>query len=320
MALVYGTSNAETINALDGVTNGADKIFGLAGNDRIYGLGGNDEILGGHGADHIDGGSGIDTASYMDSGTRVSVDLRNGTGAYGTAEGDTLVSIENLTGSAYNDSLAGNDGANVLRGMGGYDLILGYGGDDTIHGGDLGNSLIGQDGEDDLHGDAGNDGLDGGAGNDILHGGAGRDKLIGATGGDRFVWAVVEDAGVDEHTADEIVDFDVGEGDRMDVSAIDANLVASGNQAFTFIGSAALSGTPGESTSSIRAATPDPAADRHLGGSRSGDPAHRYPYAGGELVLAVRAPLRDRAHGARTRGTLAMDRIRCRRWTAFRFE
>ena len=246
MAFVYGTSNAETLNALDGVTSGADKIFGLAGNDNIYGLGGNDEILGGHGADHIDGGSGIDTASYIDSGTRVSVDLRSGTGAYGTAEGDTLVSIENLTGSAYNDSLAGNDGANVLRGMGGYDLISGYGGDDTIYGGDLGDSLVGQDGEDDLHGDAGNDGMDGGAGNDRLHGDAGRDKLIGGTGGDRFIWAVVEDTGVDEHSADAIVDFNVDDGDRIDLSAIDANLVASGNQAFTFIGSAAFSGTPGE--------------------------------------------------------------------------
>jgi serralysin len=246
MAFVYGTSNAETLNALDGITNSADKIFGLAGNDRIYGLGGNDEILGGHGADHIDGGSGIDTASYIDSGTRVSVDLRSGQGRYGTAEGDTLVSIENLTGSAYNDNLTGNDGANVLRGLGGYDIILGYGGNDTIYGGDLGDSLVGQDGEDDLHGDAGNDGLDGGAGNDILHGGTDRDKLIGASGGDRFVWAVVEDTGVDEHTADEVVDFTFGEGDRIDVAGIDANLVASGNQAFTFIGSAALSGTPGE--------------------------------------------------------------------------
>ena len=246
MAFVYGTSKGETINALDGVTSGADKIFGLAGNDNIYGLGGDDEILGGHGADRIDGGAGIDTASYIDSGERVSVSLLTGRGTYGTAEGDTLVGIENLTGSAYNDELAGNDGGNVLRGLGGFDTIIGHGGDDIIHGGDLGDSLSGGDGADDLHGDGGNDGLDGGAGNDILSGGVGRDKLIGASGGDRFVWAVVEDTGADEHTADQVVDFDAAAGDRIDVSAIDANLVASGNQAFTFIGSAPLSGTPGE--------------------------------------------------------------------------
>jgi serralysin len=246
MAIVYGTAKAETLNALDGVTNGADLIFGRDGNDRIYALGGNDEIWGGGGADYIDGGSGIDTASYSDSATRVWVDLRSGRGQYGAAEGDTLVAIENLTGSAYNDQLAGNDAANVLRGLGGFDLISGYGGDDTIYGGDLGDSLAGQDGEDDLHGDAGNDALDGGAGNDTLHGDAGRDKLIGGNGGDRFIWAVVEDTGANPDAADTIVDFNAAEGDRIDLSAIDANLVASGNQAFTFIGSAPLSGTPGE--------------------------------------------------------------------------
>jgi len=67
MATVYGTNNSETINASDGVTNGADTIFGYFGNDTTFGLGGNDEILGGVGADTINGGSGTDTANYSDS-------------------------------------------------------------------------------------------------------------------------------------------------------------------------------------------------------------------------------------------------------------
>jgi Ca2+-binding RTX toxin-like protein len=46
MADVFGTNNSETINASDGVTNGADRIFGAGGNDLIFGLDGNDEIKG----------------------------------------------------------------------------------------------------------------------------------------------------------------------------------------------------------------------------------------------------------------------------------
>jgi serralysin len=228
MAYVYGTGNSETLNALDGVTSGADKIFGLAGNDRIYGLGGNDEIMGGHGADTINGGSGIDTAIYSDSGTGVYVDLRTGQGQYGTAEGDTLVSIENLTGSAHRDHLVGNDGVNVLLGLGEYDRIYGFGGDDIIFGGTGGDHLYGMDG------------------NDILRGEAGPDGMTGDTGADTFQWTSTEESGLDVSTADVIFDFNFAEGDRIDLAAIDANLVASGNQAFTFIGSAALSGTPGE--------------------------------------------------------------------------
>jgi len=49
--LVYGTNSSEIINALDGVTNGYDIIYGYGGNDSIYGLGGDDYIVGGAGAD-----------------------------------------------------------------------------------------------------------------------------------------------------------------------------------------------------------------------------------------------------------------------------
>jgi serralysin len=235
MAIVYGTAKSETLNALDGVTNGADLIFGRDGNDNIYGLGGNDEIWGGHGADHIDGGSGIDTANYSDSGEDVIVNLSGGRCYFGTAEGDTLVGIENLTGSAYGDVLYGSSGVNVLRGMGGSDHLEGYDGADTLHGGD---------GNDDLQGDGGKDTLHGDAGNDRLIGGGGTDTLVGGGGGDSFFWASVE--GVDANTADVITDFNFAEGDHFYLSPIDADPSAAGNQAFTFIGSAAFSGTPGE--------------------------------------------------------------------------
>src|SRR5207244_993543 len=123
MANVFGTVNSDWIDAADGVTNGNDTIFGFGGDDWIFGLGGNDTIKGGGGADYIDGGIGIDTADYSDSSVGVIVSLLNGQGHGGTAEGDTLVNIENLTGSSHDDLLVGDGGANELSGDGGNDIL-----------------------------------------------------------------------------------------------------------------------------------------------------------------------------------------------------
>jgi len=106
MAIVQGTNNSETLNKADGVTEFADTIYGQGGNDTIFGFGGNDLIIGGAGGDDIDGGEGTDTAFYTDSFEGVSVSLATGIGNNGTAEEDTLTSIENLYGSAYDDTLA----------------------------------------------------------------------------------------------------------------------------------------------------------------------------------------------------------------------
>jgi Ca2+-binding RTX toxin-like protein len=228
MAFVYGTSKSETLNALDGVTNGPDKIFALAGNDSIYGLGGDDEIIGGAGADYINGGAGTDTAIYVDSGVGVFVSLLRGQGHYGTAEGDTLVDVENLTGSPYRDLLEGNDGANVLSGGAEYDRIYGFGGADILSGGTGGDHVYGMDG------------------NDILRGDGGADMLRGDAGSDTFQWMSTADTGLDINTADVIADFNFAEGDRIDLSLMDADGNAAGNQAFRFIGTAPFSGTPGE--------------------------------------------------------------------------
>jgi Ca2+-binding RTX toxin-like protein len=138
-------------------TNFADTLWGFAGDDTIFGLGGNDLIVGGSGADSINGGSGTDTSSYQDSTAGVAVSLATGTGSGGYAEGDTLIAIENLTGSSYADALTGNDGNNVLAGLGGDDVLKGGGGADT------------------LYGDSGNDSLKGGGGADTLNGGSGVD-------------------------------------------------------------------------------------------------------------------------------------------------
>jgi Ca2+-binding RTX toxin-like protein len=132
---IEGTNAAEVINLLDGVTNGNDIIWAYGGNDTISGLGGDDQIKGGGGADSINGGLGSDTAVYIDSTSGVTVSLLTGSGAGGTAQGDTLTSIENLWGSNHNDMLIGNGSSNALTGANGNDTLKGGGGADNLDGG-----------------------------------------------------------------------------------------------------------------------------------------------------------------------------------------
>ena len=89
-----GTGNINgTGNALGNV------LTGNSGANVLTGLDGNDTLDGGAGADTLDGGAGTDTASYAASSSGVTVSLAAGTASGGDAEGDTLISIENLTGS-----------------------------------------------------------------------------------------------------------------------------------------------------------------------------------------------------------------------------
>lgn len=101
-------------------------LSSLGGNDSLNGGAGNDTLNGGLGNDTLNGGTGIDTASYTSATANVSVNL-NLVGTQFTGGGgiDQLVSIENLTGSRFNDVLTGNAGNNVLTGGGGNDLLNG---------------------------------------------------------------------------------------------------------------------------------------------------------------------------------------------------
>src|SRR5262249_57130551 len=101
----------------------------------------NDWVDGGGGADRLDGGDGIDVVSYYlsDEGVHVSLSPFQlaGSGNWGgDAEGDTLFSIENLSGSKFDDELYGDGHANLLWGNEGNDVINGGGGGDQIYGGD----------------------------------------------------------------------------------------------------------------------------------------------------------------------------------------
>jgi Ca2+-binding RTX toxin-like protein len=199
MANVFGTDNPETLNLSDGVTNNADTIFGFGGDDDIFGLGGNDLILGGAGADDINGGSGTDTASYTDSASGVTVNLGAGTGVGGTAEGDTLTSIEDVTGSEHDDFLIGNAGNNVLTGLEDNDILKGGGGTDT------------------LFGDSGNDRLKGGGGADTLNGGSGIDTADYADSAAGVVVVLITDtAGNGDAEGDELNSIENLSGSAFD--------------------------------------------------------------------------------------------------------
>jgi len=108
-----------------------DVLRGMDGNDMLFGGSGNDTLDGGPGADVLIGGAGIDTADYSSSTAAVNVNLQTGHGTGGDAQGDILGGIENVIGSAFNDTLAGSSGNNTLVGGGGNDTIDGMAGSDT---------------------------------------------------------------------------------------------------------------------------------------------------------------------------------------------
>jgi Ca2+-binding RTX toxin-like protein len=126
----------------------ANVLSGGDGNDSLWGNAGDDTLEGGPGADLLQGQAGFDLATYATSGAGVTVRLWAGDGAGGDAQGDTLVGIEALEGSAHADILVGDAGANLLRGGAGDDALWGNAGDDTLEGGPGADFLNGQDGQD----------------------------------------------------------------------------------------------------------------------------------------------------------------------------
>ncbi|MBX3327327.1 MAG: calcium-binding protein [Nitrospira sp.] len=165
---VLGTNLNDTL-----IGNSANNLLsGRGGNDQLLGGGGNDRLNGGAGNDLLNGGTGIDTASYNTATAGVTVDLNlksaQNTGGAGI---DTLVSIENVTGSTFNDKLRGANGD--FFSLAPVNTLNGGLGDDILRGG-FGATNI-------LNGEAGNDRLESNTqASNTLNGGAGNDTLIGA--------------------------------------------------------------------------------------------------------------------------------------------
>src|SRR6266545_3034774 len=164
--------------------DGGDVLIGGGGPDRLDGGAGSDRLAGGGGNDALFGGYGEDVVDYTAAPGPVNVNLATG---IATGEGsDTiqLASVEEVDGSAFDDTITGDAGGNFL---------FGNGGDDTISAGDGDDAALGGAGKDTLRGDAGPDALQGDAGDDTLFGGADNDRLAGGAGND----ALAGDDGVD---------------------------------------------------------------------------------------------------------------------------
>ena len=224
------------VNLIRGM-GGNDELKGMGGDDVLEGNSGNDKLIGGMGADELNGGTDTDEVYYGQATGGVNVDLRTNVGSWNEAAGDTYVSIENVTGSHHEDWIFGNDQANVLNGLNGDDFIDAGGGADTVYGG----------GDNDrLAGGSGDDTLNGGSGDDRLRGGNGQDNMFGGSGADNFWWRDFGETSTSTLAADWVWDFNAAQGDDLNITNIDANVYAGGDQDFTFIGNAAFSGTPGE--------------------------------------------------------------------------
>ena len=230
-----------------------------------FGTSGDDTISGAAGLDVVYGGTGTDTASYTASASAVTVDLSTGTGTGGDADGDMLRGIENVTGSAFDDTLTGDANANVLTGGAGNDTLNGGGGDDTLDGGAGADILDGGAGYDivdyssavsrvdirldlnqgffdDAAGDtySGIEGAIGGAGGDYIYGqfgssvdnqfdgGAGDDTLYGFEGNDTLIGGAGADV-LDGGAGTDTVSYAVGSGNSVTVNL--STGLGSGNDA-----------------------------------------------------------------------------------------
>ncbi len=192
---------------------GADFLAGGAGNDTLLGAGGDDTLTGGSGDDLLDGQVGADTADYGDSTTGVAVSLAL-SGAQATGFGsDTLISIENLRGSAFADVLTGDELNNILLGLAGDDRLFGAGGADQLAGGAGRDTLVGGAGDDALFGQEGADALNGGLGADRLFGGTDADSLIGEDGADLLNGEAGDDT-LDGGIGDDVLSGELG-GDNL---------------------------------------------------------------------------------------------------------
>ncbi|HEY9694944.1 MAG TPA: DUF4347 domain-containing protein [Oculatellaceae cyanobacterium] len=148
-----GSNNSQVIyggSGNDSITGGTsqDLLYGDNGNDTLLGAAGQDILTGGAGADVLDGGEGKDQINYATSRNGVNINLFDSTATGGDATGDSFLNIEDIAGSAYKDTLTGDDGSNSLVGRNGNDVLKARGGDDILVG-DLGaDSLDGGDGID----------------------------------------------------------------------------------------------------------------------------------------------------------------------------
>ena len=243
-----GTSSGETVN---GLKNGHDTLYALDGNDTLYSYAGDDTLVGGTGDDTLRGelgndnyiwsvGDGDDT--IYDTGGIDQLVLHGvlanevrleKSGVYDLEIhiGSETIMLDNQLRSDYTSNATYDkyqietillDNGTVIdiadnltfNGTSGDDTLTGSNGDDTLLGFDGNDVLNGDDGHDTLIGGNGSDYLYGNNGDDILSGGAGIDMLYGQAGADTFVF----EAASAFTNSDNVQDFDLSDGDKLDIS------------------------------------------------------------------------------------------------------
>ena len=132
-----------------------------------------------------------------------------------------------------------------VKGSSGNEKLNGKDGNDTIHGRSGNDKLDGKGGNDKLFGDKGDDKIKGNDGNDEVYGGKGIDKLKGGDGADSFIFEALNTSKAGDGKRDLIGDFSQADGDKIDLSNIDADLNLGGDDPFTLIGTDGLDSAGG---------------------------------------------------------------------------
>ncbi len=245
-----GVQQTLTGNALANViwaSSSGGVLAGLGGDDILNGNSAADTLTGGDGADTLFGGGGADVFVATAGGGADTVnDFVVGTdkidvSAFGSIVGVTQQGSDALVtvASGVTFLLLGVSAASVTNASfiglvaPTWNEIVGTSAAETINGTADADHIQGLDGVDRLFGLGGDDWLQGGAGNDVIVGGAGADLLEGGAGSDTFRYDSAADFNVGG-ALDRILDF--GTGDRINLSAIDANTGVAGDQAFTVVG------------------------------------------------------------------------------------
>jgi Ca2+-binding RTX toxin-like protein len=227
-------------------TDASFVVYGGRGRDTFTGGLGNDIFFFAEGrfadGDTVNGGPGYD-GMFLRGNYTIDFTALGYTGLF--------ASIENLTlSSATDERYARGGGTEFDYNLTLSDAIVGAGQQLTVNGTGLtaSESMIldasqETDGSLRLFGGKASDVLKGGAMADLIHGNLGADTLAGGGGADsfRFQSTAESNAGSRDH----ILDFTPGT-DRIELDRIDADTLVAGNQAFSWIGSNAFTGSAGE--------------------------------------------------------------------------
>jgi Ca2+-binding RTX toxin-like protein len=262
---------------------GPDYLAGGNSNDILRGGDGDDVLDGGRSGDVLDGGDGTDTVFY-DVPSAIGplvIDLATPANNTWEAQGDSYVSIENVTAFDGADIVRGNNGNNALLGRGGDDRLEGGGGDDVLDGGVGADAMIGGLGNDlyvvnsagDVVTEGANEGIDevrtassfslaglpnvenltgtgtgkgqaltGNALANVITGGAGNDTIDGGAGADTMIGNGGNDTYIVDHPGDVVIET-AGAGIDTVRTATSVFLLPADVENMTYIGSVGFTGT-----------------------------------------------------------------------------